>query len=225
MNHLQFVIFVNAYLAQNQAIAEKSGAVDVILNSMMKHANNTGICRKGCRALWSLSLGNSSIQKDICEKGGLVLLVFILSTNIADEGMVEMCCGTIGMVLSSQETQSKYCGPDILVTIEGCHKNYRDSKSLEQFYFELTKVEDKKVKDAVSKGICTKELYPKCRDRCACDKGVHCPDCCVQQKAFKCLTCDKDKKCLKLYCETCWKRDHQGHECEEFFCPVRCASK
>ena len=53
-------------------------------------------------------------------------------------------------------------------------------------------------------------------------KAVTVPKCCVQLKVFRCLTCDKDK--VRLYCEVCWKRDHQGHKGEELFCLVRCAT-
>ena len=94
---------------------------------------------------------------------------------------------------------------------------------IKQFFLGLIREEDPRVRDAVSRGVCTKSMFTKCREECKCDENFYCPKCCVQQKAFRCYTCDKEE--IRFYCETCWERDHQGHEGEEFFYPVRCGTK
>ena len=90
------------------------------------------------------------------------------------------------------------------------------------FLLGLKREEDPCVHDAISRGVCTKEAFPRRSGNCQCDDSIYCPMCCVQQKVFRCFTCGKDK--IKLYCEVCWQRDHQGHKGEEFFCPVKCAT-
>lgn len=126
------------------------------------------------------------------------------------------------MLLSSQETHSKFCTKEALEAIKELYENHKDYREVPQFYKEFLKEEDPRVREAIEKGTCTKDAFPKCEYECGCDENIYCPDCCIQQKAFRCYTCDKVE--IKLYCETCWKRDHQGHDCEEFFYPVRCAT-
>ena len=134
-----------------------------------------------------------------------------------------MCCGAIGTLLSSPETHSKYCTPEVIRAVEECHEKHKDSEKIKQFLLSLKREEDPRVRDAAARGVCTKEAFPKCSEECKCDNNIYCPKCCVQQKAFRCLTCDEDK--TRFYCEVCWKRDHKGHKGEEFFFPVRCATK
>ena len=169
--------------------------------------------------------GSRSIQESICEKGGLPVLLEVLRRYSDNQHMLESCCRAIATVLSSHETHSKFCTPDVLCAIRECSERHIDNEEIKQSYLSLTREGDARVKDAVARGVCTKETFPKCSDECKCDKNAYCPKCCVQQRAFRCRTCDKDKDKIKFYCEVCWKRDHQGHECEEFFCPVRCATK
>ena len=186
-------------------------------------AKDPDICGAGRSVLWYTSEGNSSVQEKVCEKGGLSVLLEVLEKYSDDQSLLGPCCCAIGVILSSQKTHSKYCTPKVLDTVRNCSVLYEDDEDIGQFLLSLTREEDPRVKDAVSRGVCTKEMFPKCSDECKCDDNVYCPKCCVQQKAFRCLTCDKDE--IKLYCETCIKRDHQGHECEEFFYPVRCWTK
>ena len=182
------------------------------------------MCEAGCMALLGISEGNSSVQKSICEMGGLVVLLEILRKYDKRQKLVFVCCSSIAAVLSSQETHSKYCTGDVLRAVGKCCEMYEDSEKFLRFLLCLMRKEDLRVKDAVGRGVCAKEALPKCKeDDCKWDKGFYCPKCCVQQKAFRCLACDKDE--IKFYCETCIKRDHQGHECEEFFYPVKCATK
>ena len=126
------------------------------------------------------------------------------------------------MVLSSPEIHSKYCTPEVVRAVEECYEKHKNSEQIKQILLSLKREEDPRVCDAIARGVCTKEAFPKCSEDCQCDENVYCSKCCVQQKAFRCLTCNKDK--IWLYCEVCWKRDHKGHKGEEFFCPVRCAS-
>ena len=132
------------------------------------------------------------------------------------------CCGIIGTILSSPEIHSKYCTPEVIRNVEECHEKHKDSEKIKQSLLSIKREEDPRVCDAVARGACTKEAFPKCSEDCGPDENFYCPKCCVQQKVFRCLTCDKDK--IMLYCEVCWKRDHQGHKGEEFFYPVRCAT-
>ena len=193
------------------------------MNAISTHIDNINVCRCGCTALWNTSEGNPSIQEEVCEKGGLLVLLEVLERYADNTDVLESCCGAIGVILSSQKTHSKYCTPKVLDTVRNCSVLYEDDEDIEQFLLGLTRVEDPKARYAVSRGVCTKDMFPKCSDGCKCDDNIYCPNCCVQQKAFRCLTCDKGK--LRFYCETCIKRDHQGHECEEFFYPVRCGTK
>ena len=195
----------------------------MIVKAMNTHIDNGNVCMRGCGALWNTSEGNPSIQEEVCEKGGLPVLLDVLERYADNTNVIESCCGAIGVILSSQKTHSKYCTPEVLDAVRKCSEKHADSKDIRQFLLGLTRVEDPKAKDAVSRGVCTKEMFPKCSDECKCDDNTYCPNCCVQQKAFRCLTCDKDK--IRFYCETCIKRDHQGHEWEEFFYPVRCGTK
>ena len=170
-----------------------------------------------------MSERDHSIQKEICEKGGLSVLLKILKEYSDNSGLVELCCGAIGVVLSSQETYSKYCTDEVLRVVMECSEKHKEDERIKQHLLSLTRKEDPRVTDAVARGVCTKEAFPKCENDCECDEGFYCPKCCVQQKVFRCRTCDKVK--IKVYCETCWKKDHQGHECEEFFFSTRCDSK
>ena len=195
------------------------------MNAISTHIDNVNVCRCGCTALWNTSEGNPSIQEEVCEKGGLPVLLEVLERYADNTKLPASCYGAIGVILSSQKTHSKYCTPEVLDAVRKCSEKHADSKDIKQSLLGLTREEDPRVKDAVSRGVCTKDMFPKCSDECGCEDNFYCPKCCVQQKAFRCLTCDKDEIKLRFYCETCIKRDHQGHECEEFFYPVRCGTK
>lgn len=186
------------------------------------HTNNADICDIGCTALWNISEGTHSIQKEICEKGGLNTFFYILEVHKDNLRLLEACSGVIGVTLSNQDLYLRFVTQDILYAVEGCHDTYKGSKEIEQFFLGLTRKEDKRVRDAVERGYCTKIAFPKCSYDCMCDENAYCSRCCVQQKVFRCFTCDKDE--LKFYCETCWNKDHQDHECEEFFYPARCST-
>ena len=153
-----------------------------------------------------------------------------------------MCICAIGIILSSKETHSTYCTEEALGRVKECHDKHSTDDIIRQFYLgllrekgtkdskslegpevpkvrEKARYEDTKVREAVSKGECTKKYYPKCRPDCECNDNVYCPKCCVQQKVYRCKTCDGNcwGSALKLYCETCWNNDHKDHEVEEFF--------
>ena len=155
--------------------------------------------------------------------GGLQVLLDILEKHGNNTDLLSFCCYAICVTLSSQKTHSMFCTSSVLQAVQECSERHRYNVIINQFFLGLIREEDPRVQDAVSRGVCTKDVFPKCSDECGCDENYYCSKCCVQQKAFRCYTCDKEK--TKLYCETCWKRDHQGHECEEFFYPVRCGTK
>ena len=186
------------------------------------HIVNAGVCEKGCSALYNMITGSVTFQKEVCENGGLAVLLRVLREHTDNVHVSEACCSAIGAALSPSKTHSKYCTPEVIKAVEECYEKHKDSETIKQFLLGLKREEDSRVCDAVARGVCTKKAFPKCSEDCECDKNIYCPKCCVQQKGFRCLTCDKSK--IRLYCEVCWKRDHQGHEGEEFFYPVRCAT-
>ena len=195
-----------------------------MLYAISRHVSSIDVCNYGCIILWNMSEGNSFIQEKACgKKGGLSFLLDALRKHNGNPNLVESCCGAIDAILSSQKTYTKYCTSNVLDLVRRCSEKYKDNEEIKQILLVLERKEDPRVRDAVSMGVCTKDAFPKCSEECECDENIYCPKCCVQQKAFWCLTCDKGE--IEFYCETCIKRDHQGHECEEFFCPVRCGTK
>ena len=202
--------------------AGTAGGIKAVVKAINTHISNAGVCKKGCGAIWSIDEANTLLQKEACEKGGLEVLLKVLREHTDNVNVSEQGCGAIGTVFSSSETHSKYCTPEVIRTVEECYEKHKGSEKIKQFLLGLKREEDSRVCDAVARGVCTKEAFPKCSESCECDEGYYCPKCCAQQKVFRCFTCDKDE--ARFYCEACWKRDHQGHKGEEFFCPVRCAT-
>ena len=202
--------------------AGAAGGIKAVVKTVNTHINNPGVCENGCGMLWNMSYGSASLKKQVCKKGGLAVLLKVLREHSDNANISETCCGAIGTMLSSPETHIKYCTPEVIRAVEECYEKHGGSEEIKKFLLSLKREEDPRVCDAVARGVCTKEAFPKCSKECKCDEGYYCPKCCVQQKVFRCLTCDKSK--IRLYCEVCWKRDHQGHKGEEFFCPVRCAT-
>lgn len=188
------------------------------------HAEDVNTCGSGCFALYWTLRANHSNQKYSCEKGCINLLIGILSIHGSHKLLSKACCMTLGSVLSSDGLHSKYCTEDALNAVQECCGTHEDSEEILPLLLSLMREEDPRVKDAVSRNVCTNEVIPKCGDGddCDLDGDDYCPKCCVQQKAFRCFTCDKE---VKYYCETCWRRNHQGHKGEEFFYPVRCSTK
>lgn len=196
--------------------------IGVMLKAMETHINDEGVCDIGCRLLWRMSFANCYIQEKTCEEG-IRILLDVLKVHENNKNLVESCCSPIAVVLSSRETHSKYCTPDVLDAVQKCVTKYSDSAQIAQFFLGLERKEDPMVGESVSTNVCTKKSFVKCSNDCGSDENVYCPDCCVQQKAFRCYTCDKEE--IKVYCETCWRNNHQGHKCEEFFYSVRCGTK
>lgn len=207
----------------NKLKAVQYGVIDIVLNTLRTHISNPDVCKMSCGVLYNISNGNYSFQKEICEKKGLTILADVMKRYNDSIELLEACCSTVGTILSSQETYPKFYSPDVMNTFRECSERNKNSKLIKQFFLGSTRTEDLMVKDAIKRGICTKGMFPKCCEECECDKGIYCPECCIQQKAFKCHTCDANENVY--YCETCWKRDHQGHKCEEFFYPIRCGTK
>lgn len=176
-------------------------------------------------ALCNISSGSSSIQDMICKKGGVDILLDELRTYEYLPSMSDSIFRTIGTILSSAETQAKYCTDKVLSVIREYHEKYNEYEEVKQFYLSLTKENDPRVKRAVIRGECTKDICPKCDNDCGIEENNYCIKCCVQQKAYRCYTCDGEEGRPKYYCEVCWQKNHQGHKCEEFFYPIRCATK
>ena len=203
--------------------AREAGGIKIVLEAMNKHIANHEICYLGCIALSNISEADYSAQKESCERGGVGTILNVLRLHGGNRKVCEISCWAFCVILSSQDMHSRFCTEDVLSAAQECCEKHEDSKMVLQCLLSLMREEDSRATDAVARGACTKEVFPKCGNGCRSDKGDYCPECCVQQRAFKCLTCDKCE--TRLYCETCWKRDHQGHECEEFFYPVRCGTK
>ena len=200
--------------------AEAAGGIEAAIKAINTHIGCADILLVGAGLLWSISKASPSLQKEVCKKGGLEVLLRVLKSHPVDEYLLGSCCSGISSVLSSPETYSKFCTPEVIRAVEECYERHKDSEQIKQLLFSLKREEDPRARDAIARGMCTKEAFPKCNEDCGSDRGGYCPKCCVQQKVFRCLTCGKDK--IRLYCEVCWKRDHKGHKGEEFFCPVRC---
>lgn len=192
---------------------------------MKEYESDVYICRRGCYAIKKITEASYSAQQVFFDKGGMSVLLRILKRHENNIEALDPCFCAIGVVLSASEVASKYCNEDVIKAITECYKDYIGFTKFTHFFDGLIRKENSLVKEAVLKGVCTKDMFPKCDDNCGSDKNYYCLKCCVQQKAFRCLTCDSDKKSLSLYCEVCWKKHHQGHEYEEFFYPIRCATK
>lgn len=192
----------------------KMNAASAILQVIDKHTSDEYLCHDGCMALWKGTEGNSAIHKKICEEGGLKVLLKVLTNHSGNKTILETCCFAIGVILSSREIYNEFKTNNIddynevLGAIEGCYERNKSNNQIKQAYFGLKREEDPRVVEAVKRGECTK-------------KRVFDPP----QKGYRCYTCEKYERGTKFYCETCWKKDHQGHECEEFFYPVRCQTK
>ena len=197
-------------------------AIEIIFSIVQYSEDDTCICCYGLILVDRILSGDAELQNEFCENGGIRELIRILTNFKYILDVSEKCSEVIAKAISSPEVYAKYYTRDILKAVDESCEVHSGSVVLRQALNSILRKEDPRVRDAVSRGVCTKEAFPECNEDCRCDENVYCPNCCVQQKAFRCLTCDKDE--TRLYCETCWKRDHQGHKGEEFFCPVICAT-
>lgn len=192
---------------------------------MKEQENDEDVCRAISSMLRNISPGSYLVQKAICEKGGLEILLNILEKHGDDGVIILRVFIAICSILSSQEMHSKYYTGDVSSVAKQYYEEYPNEKLITILYRALTREDDSWAKEAVSRDICTGEAYPKCEKECNDDTGLPCSGCWIQQKVYRCYTCDTDGCKVKFYCERCWKKYHQGHECEEFFCPARCATK
>ena len=206
--------------------ARKADGIEIVLEVLDRYGAIPNVSLYGCIVISSISEADYSAQKEVCERGGVDTLLDILMLHSgSSKEACEICCWTLCVILSSQNTHSRFCTDDVLDPVQECCEVYEDPEKILQSLLSLMRGEDQRITDVVARGVCTKEAFPKCKDECRCDEGVYCSECCVQQRAFRCLTCDNDKDKGMVYCEVCWRKDHQGHECEEFFYPVRCSTK
>lgn len=221
LNQLILIYFV--FLAENQVRAGEAGAIGVILRAMTMNVKKQDLCIYGCEALGNITSAVSRFQMEVLDKDGITVFTKISSVHMENAELMEYWCNALGTIFSSKELYDKYCNQDIIEKVEECFMLHKDSEAIKQFFLGLKREDDQKVKYLVGRDMCTKKGFPKCSSECKCDEGFYCPKCCIQQKAFRCHTCDKSD--IKFYCEACWKRDHNDHDCEEFFYPVRCATK
>ena len=191
---------------------------------MNTHIDDADVCYYGCGALWNITAANTVNQKQACESGcvNAIYKIHQKYQNFSKD-IATSCCAALGTLLSNQEIYTQYYAQQIIEMINESAKNYNDSEDINLFAKSLQRQEDERVKDCVTRGVCTKTAFPKCSDECKCDEGLFCSKCCVQQKCYRCLDCAKQE--IKLYCEVCWKKHHKDHNCVEFFYPMRCATK
>lgn len=162
-------------------------------------------------------------QMKAIECGAVDVIVNAVKTHISNIAICKNGCGAIGSILSSQKNYTKYCTPNILELAKECKERHMESEENKCFFLGLMREEDPRIRDAVSRGVCTKSVIPGCKNDCEFDKNVYCPKCCIHQKVFRCYTCDENEN--KFYCETCWDKFHKTHKCGAFFCPVKCATE
>ena len=174
-------------------------------------------------ALNNITRGNTKNQLEACRNNFDRIALKVLVTRGETASNARKYLGVLGTLLSSEETRKLFLTGETLLIINNCYRELSESVEVCHFYRAIIREEDPRVREAVARGACTKIIFPKCDAACGSDEGYYCESCCVQQKAYRCLTCDKEAPLL--YCETCWKRHHKGHECIEFFYPIRCATK
>lgn len=189
---------------------------------MNVHTNNEYLCEFGYSILHSILEANFTAQKYVCEKGHIDTLLKVLVIHKDDRDMCKKYCRILSIIFSSNELHSKFYKKDVLNAVRKCYKIHKNSWTIFMCLSSFVRAEDPNIKNAIKYDICTEDVFAKC-DKCESDENGYCPKCCVQQKVFRCFTCDKEE--VRMYCEVCWKRDHQGHRGEEFFYPTRCATK
>lgn len=166
-------------LDENKVIAGKCGAIDVILNAMKTHIDSASVCFTGCGALFSISLESYFNQKEVCEKGGLIILLEVLKRYNNDEGsinLLELSCNTFELILSKEKVYSRFCTQGILNAIKECYENHKGSKRIKQSFLRLTR--DAEVEDSVSSDVCSENDFTECEDKCEDDEEYS--KCCVQ---------------------------------------------
>ena len=75
--------------------AGAAGGVDAAVKVINTHINNADVCEWGCSALWNTTEGNASLQKEVCEKGGLAVLLRVLREHTDNVGLSETCFGVL----------------------------------------------------------------------------------------------------------------------------------
>ena len=197
--------------------------IETVIKTINTHIDNPDVCKHGCWTLENVSSMALTFQKGICEKGGLEVFLKVLSVHLNNPDVSDGSCLAIRATLMSPETHAKYCTPEVIRAVEEYYEKYPFSAIVNMTVYSLKREEDSRIRDAVSRGVCTKEYFPKCSEDCQCNEDCcYCPKCCVQQRAFKCFTCNKNRP--RLYCEVCWKKYHKGHKGIEAFCPAVCAT-
>ena len=196
------------------------GALEAMKMIAQAHPRDISMCDSVCGAIWGAVEGSYKVQSAACTVGIVSTLLDIMKIpEISDERSGSIM-GSIGLLFSSEKSLTEHCTPEVLSEIEAFCRKHEDSKKARMFLMGIKREEDPRVRDAISRGVCTKDAFPKCAEGKLCDENYYCEECCVQQKVFRCLECDKDT--FNFYCETCWNKAHKGHKCEEFFYPVRC---
>lgn len=207
--------------AANKKKAVNHGAIDAILNGLRRFTRSEDACSNGCRVLWEISEGDRSIQKEILKKDGLDALFSVL--EYCDPNYHEECFTAIEMLFSSNKLHSKFLTIDILDAVRGYSEENREQFYAKQSLLSLMRIGDPRARYAVAKGICVNEAPPRPCNECEWGDGICSFGSWIRQRAFRCRTCDGDE--IKFYCETCRSKFHEGHECEEFFFHVECATE
>ena len=121
------------------------GGVEAALRVISTHDYDYLTCFAGCSALWNMSYGNTSIQKEVCEKGGTSVLLRALKKHLNILDFSEACCAAIGTVISSLEAHTKLYIPEATKAIEECYEKHKDSEKIKHFLLSLKRRRHKKL--------------------------------------------------------------------------------
>lgn len=157
------------------------------------------------------------------KKAIIDVVVGIMKNHVNDLSVCENGCAVIGTIFSFEETSLQNYKSDAFKVVKECSEKHKESEKIKCFFLGLMREKDKRVIDAISKGVCTKSEFPGCTAGCEFNKNLYCSKCCIQQNTYRCYECDPNKNVF--YCETCWMKYHKGHKCEKFFFPIRCATE
>ena len=109
--------------------AGTAGGIEAIVKAINTHIDNVDVCEWGCSALWNVTEGSALLQKEACEKGSLEALLKVLKEHSDNEDLLGSCCAAIGTVLSSPETHTEYCTPEVIRSVEECYEKHKEKKT------------------------------------------------------------------------------------------------
>ena len=119
--------------AESLSKVKSAEAVETIIKAMDKGTSNVDLCTSGCEILISAAHGDDSLQKTICEKGGVAALLKVLRKYIHNPITSEKSCSAIMTILSSPKIRSVHCTPEVIRVIGDYYEKHKDSEDVKQF--------------------------------------------------------------------------------------------